>query len=71
MVKKSENPRTIIKKRDDTATIVAEKYRVTDGYVRKVINGKRNNPAILATYIEFKQAKNKLIQAVERLVPFE
>ena len=70
MAKNSEKAIDIRKKRDDTAAIVAQIHHVTDGYVRKVINGERNNDSILSSYIKIKQEKNKLIEAVKELVPF-
>lgn len=59
------------KKRDDWASIVAEMYDVTPGYVRQVRNGDRNNEEILATIMDLVEGKEKLVEAVKKLVPID
>lgn len=63
--------KTISKKRlrDDTARIVADIYEVSPDYVRRVRNGTRNNEEILATLIDLRQEKTKLIKHIESLIP--
>jgi hypothetical protein len=58
------------KKRSETASIIAQAYGVTPRYVRMVAEGKRNNEAIFSAYMQFNEAKNNLLKAVEELVPF-
>lgn len=60
---------TTTKTRDDVATIVARMHGVSPRYVRMVRNGERNNEEILASLVEFRVAKTKLIKHLEQLVP--
>lgn len=57
-------------RRRDIATLVARLHGVTPNYVRKVINGKRENEDILMTYFNIHEADNLLLQAVKESVPF-
>jgi hypothetical protein len=52
--------------RDDTASIVAQIHGVSAAYVRMVVNGKRENQAILGTYRQFEYKKKLLITQVAR-----
>jgi Ulp1 family protease len=54
----------------DIAAQVADIHGVTPDHVRKVRRGDRVNQSILNTYMELLEGKNKLIQAVKELVPF-
>lgn len=63
-----ENQAKKKQKRDDTATIVADIMGVTADYVRKVINGDRENEDILAVYMELKQGKSRLVEAVRHAI---
>lgn len=58
------------KKRSDTAKIIAELAGCTPAYVRMVMNGDYDNESILTATILFEQGKNKLIQHIEKVVPF-
>jgi hypothetical protein len=51
-------------KKDDTATLTAQAHSVTPSYVRMVVNGKRNNEAILTTFNRILEAKNNIVNAV-------
>ena len=51
-------------KKDDTATLAAQAHSVTPSYVRMVVNGKRNNEAILNTYNAILEAKNNLSKPI-------
>ena len=51
-------------KKDDTATLTAQAHGVTPSYVRMVVNGKRNNDAILSTFNRILEAKNNIVNAV-------
>ena len=55
-------------KKDDTATLTAQAHNVTASYVRMVVNGKRNNPAILTTFNSILEAKDKLSKPLENHV---
>jgi hypothetical protein len=57
-------------KRDDTAAIVAEMQGVSAAYVRMIINGKRNNKAILKTYKQLQEGKKQLIETVRNQLPY-
>ncbi|MGV8094383.1 MAG: hypothetical protein AB2L24_21210 [Mangrovibacterium sp.] len=57
-------------KRDDTAAIVAEMQGVSAAYVRMIINGKRNNKAILKTYKQLQEGKKRLIETVRNQLPY-
>ncbi len=63
--------KTISKKRlrDDTARIVAEIHGVSPDYVRKVGKGERENEEIMASLIDYRQEKSKLIKHIESLIP--
>jgi hypothetical protein len=58
------------KKRDEVASIIADIHGVTPAYVRMVINGEKQNDAILIDYLTYNQEKNKLIQSLKQTVPF-
>lgn len=60
-----------VKKRDDTARIVAQMHGVSVSYVQKVRNGERENEDIMASLVDFSVAKNKLIKHLESLVPIK
>lgn len=49
----------------------AEIMGVSPRYVRMVINGERNDEAVLVVYMELKEGGNRLVEAVKKLVPFE
>lgn len=55
--------------RDDTARIIAKMYGVTPDYVRKVAKGERNNDEIMASLVDYGYRKNKLIKAIESMIP--
>lgn len=57
-------------KRDETASIVAAKFGLTPRQVRRVINGESENEPVLTAAIIYKEGKNKLIKAIEELIPF-
>ncbi|MEB0299587.1 hypothetical protein [Mucilaginibacter sp. 5C4] len=54
-------------KRDDTATLTARAHSVSASYVRMVVNGKRKNEAILATYNTILEAKDNLSKPAESI----
>lgn len=58
------------KRGDDTAALVAEMYGVTVRYVNMVIEGTRYNEKIVASYMQLKEGKSLLIEAVKKAVPF-
>lgn len=64
-----KNNQTNNTKRDDTAAIVASIYGVTADYVRKVRRGDRTNDEILSAYMDFKDGKRCLTEAIKQLVP--
>jgi hypothetical protein len=59
------------KNRDEVAAIVAEIHGVSPRYVNMVRNGERENEEILASLVEYKQSKSKLIQHLRKLVPIK
>jgi len=70
----SENPIKQTSKRrknSETASTVAGIAKVTPAYVRMVMNGDKDNQAILDAAIIYEQGKNELLKKVEELVPFE
>ncbi len=56
--------------RDDTATVIANVLGYTPRYVRMVMNGESENDDILTAAITYKEGKNRLLQEVKKLVPF-
>lgn len=56
---------------DDTASLVAEMYGVSKRYVNMVIEGTRMNENILISYMQLKEGKNLLVEAVKKAVPFK
>lgn len=50
-----------------TADITGYKMR----YVYMVLQGIRENEAVLTVYMELKEGHNKLLEAVKQLVPFD
>jgi hypothetical protein len=58
-----------VKKRDDTARIVAQIHGVSARYVDMVRKGERENEAILATLVDYQTGKTKLIKHLIDLVP--
>jgi flavorubredoxin len=54
------------KKRDDTATIVADIYGVTASYVRLVVNGKRKNGVILESYNTLREQKQAIVNDLKQ-----
>ena len=73
-----KNPLKQVQKRktaEEVVSIIAQKHSKSNRYVRMVISGERNNPAILEDYITYKQKhksilNNLLVKAVEKAVPF-
>lgn len=59
------------KKNTETAYEIASKFGVTPRYVRMVLNGERDNQAILDAAIIYEEGKNELLEKVKELVPFE
>jgi hypothetical protein len=57
-----------VPKGDDTAVLVADMYGVSPRYVRMVICGDRINANILETYMQLKEGKSLLIEAVKQSV---
>jgi len=55
--------------RDDTAKIIGKIHGVSADYVRKVMKGERENEDIMASVIDFRMGKTKLIKSIEQLVP--
>lgn len=57
------------RKRDELARVVAELHGVSPRYVNMVRNGDRQDEEIMASLVDYKQNKNKLIQHLRKLVP--
>jgi len=55
-------------KRRDVPALVAQIHRVSIRYVRYVLAGERDNPAIMASYMEIVEQDNLLLQAVKNAV---
>lgn len=70
MSKKLEKTRSTVKVNDDTAFLVAEMHGVSKRYVNMVIEGTRVNESILTSYMQIKEGKTILIEAVKKAVPF-
>jgi hypothetical protein len=69
----SENPNNQavkLKLRDEAASVVASIFHLTPRAVRMVINGETTNESVLEAVITYREGKNKLIQEIEKLVPF-
>ena len=66
-----ENP----KKRDAATAArvkkVADIHKVSTRLVYYVIDGERENEAIMTTYMEFVEGENRLLEEVKKLVPFK
>lgn len=60
-----------VKMRDEAASVVATIFHLTPRAVRMVINGDTTNESVLEAVITYREGKNKLIQEIERLVPFK
>lgn len=58
------------KLRDEAASVVASVFKLTPRAVRMVINGETTNEPVLEAVITYKQGKSKLIEEIEKLVPF-
>lgn len=56
-------------KRRDVASLVAGIHKVSARYVRYVINGDRENEAVLGTYMEIVEQDNLLLEAARKAVP--
>jgi hypothetical protein len=48
----------------------AELARVSERYVRMVINGDRENEEVMRIYMFLNEGENKLLKAAKELVPF-
>ncbi len=59
------------KKRDEAASVVAKLHNVSDRYVRMVINGDRENQAILYSYFDYIEGKNALIEKIKTLIKLD
>lgn len=59
------------RKKTETASTIADIAGKTPRYVRMVINGERENSAILDAAIIYEEGRNELIQKIKELVPFE
>lgn len=59
-----------LKRRKETAAVVADIAHVTPAYVRMVMNGDKENEKILTATVMYEQGKSKLIKAIEKAVPF-
>lgn len=70
MTKKLGKTRPSVKTNDDTASLVAEMHGVSKRYVNMVIEGVRINENILTSYMQIKEGKTILIDAVKKAVPF-
>lgn len=69
----AENPtkqEEIRKKRTETAAVIAELSGYSSRHVRLVMNGRAENDDILNATILYEQEKNKLIQKIKELIPF-
>lgn len=68
-IKTTEETKQIITKRRDVPSLVAQIHGVSVRYVRYVLSGERDNPAIMATYMEIVEQDNLLLAAVRQAVP--
>ena len=69
-----ENPTKQIpnrKIRDEAASVVASIFSLTPRAVRMVMNGETTNEHVLEAVITYREGKSKLIQEIEKLVPFK
>lgn len=57
--------------RDEAASVVASIFHLTPRAVRMVINGETTNEPVLEAVIVYREGKSKLIQDIEKLVPFK
>ena len=57
--------------RDEAASGVASIFSLTPRAVRMVINGDTTNEPVLEAVITYREGKSKLIQEIEKLVPFK
>lgn len=60
-----------VKIRDEAASVVASIFSLTPRAVRMVINGDTTNEPVLEAVITYREGKSKLIQEIEKLVPFK
>jgi hypothetical protein len=70
MSENSNNQAVKLKLRDEAASVVASIFDLTPRAVRMVINGETTNEPVLEAVITYREGKNKLIQEIEKLVPF-
>ena len=59
------------KNRDEAASVVASIFNLTPRAVRMVANGQIENDPVLTAVITYREGKSKLIQEIEKLVPFK
>lgn len=59
------------RKKTETASTIADISGLTPRYVRMVINGERENSAVLDAAIIYEEGRNELIEKIKELVPFE
>lgn len=59
------------RKNTETASTIADIAGVTPRYVRMILNGDKDNQAILDAAIIYEEGKNKLLEEVKKLVPFD
>jgi hypothetical protein len=57
--------------RDETASTIASIFNLTPRAVRMVIQGETINEPVFTAVMMYKEGKSKLIQEIEKLVPFE
>lgn len=57
------------KKPEEVVQVLADKYDVSERYVRMVISGDRKNEAILEDYLFYKEKQNLLLREVKRIAP--
>lgn len=50
---------------------VAESLGKTPNYIRKVLNGVRENNQVLPLMMELQERENKLLEEVKKLIPFD
>jgi hypothetical protein len=56
--------------RDEAASVIASIFHISPRAVRMVMNGETTNEPVLEAVITYREGKNKLIQEIEKLVPF-
>lgn len=64
----AKNGNMVVKRRD-VASLVAQIHGVTPRYVRMVMNGERENEAIVETYMEIVEQDNLLLENIRKAVP--